>query len=138
MVWLQGLLCGGLAACAPATALLLTVLLAPALAMLAFERKPGRPVTRTMFLFGLSATVFPILALWNVGHTVDAAFTLATDPRTLAIAWGAAGGGWLLTEIVPIMMRLVLVSALRVKRQRLHTMRDRCAAEWGLESAQLD
>ncbi len=133
-MWLQGLLCGGLAACAPATALLLAILLAPALAMLAFERGQGRPVTRIMLLFGLSATVFPTLALWNTGHTVDTAFVLAADSRTLAIAWVAASGGWLLSEIVPILMRLALMSASRVKRQRLHTMRDRCAAEWGLES----
>ena len=134
LVWLQGLLCGGLVACAPATALLLGLLLAPAFVMLAVERRPGRPVARTMLLFGASAAVFPTIALWNAGHSVDAAFALAADPRTLAIAWAAAGGGWLLTELLPVAMRLALASAALARKRRLRALRDRCAAEWGLEA----
>ena len=52
LVWVQGLLCGGFAACAPAA----------------------------MLLFGLSASVFPILALWDAGHTVDAAWPSLPNP----------------------------------------------------------
>ncbi len=134
LVWLQGLLCGGFAACAPAAALLLSILLAPGLAMLTFERQPGRPVTRAMLLFGLSASVFPTLALWDAGHTVDAAWALAAEPRTLAIAWAAAGGAWLFTELFSVAMRLVLASATLARKRRLRAISDRCAAEWGLDA----
>ena len=135
VVWLQGLLCGGFAACAPSAALLLSILLAPGMAMLAFERQPGRPVTRAMLLFGSSASVFPMLALWDAGHTVDAAWALAAEPRTLAIAWAAAGGAWLFTELVSVAMRLVLASATRARKRRLRAISDRCMEEWGLEAA---
>src|SRR6185312_14416383 len=83
MLWLQGLLCGVLAALATPTALVLGVLLGPGLLALLLDRAPGRPSARAMLVFGLSATVFPLMALWKAGHTMEAASLLASDPGTV-------------------------------------------------------
>lgn len=135
LLWLQGLLCGVLAALATPTALVLGALLAPALIAVAVDRAPGRPVARSMLLFGLSATVIPLLALWKAGHTMEAAAALAADPEKLALAWGAAGGGWLLAQGAPMMVRLALDSAAISRRRRLRTLRARYAEEWGFPDA---
>jgi hypothetical protein len=134
LVWLQGLMCGALAAFAPGTATLFGILLGPAIVALLLDRAPGRPAARAMLLFGLSGSVFPAMALWNAGNGVDAAFAVATDPHTLAIAWSAAGAGWLLAELLPIAVRLALDSASLARQVRLRAMRNRCAAEWGFEN----
>jgi hypothetical protein len=131
ILWLQGLLCGVLAALATPTALVLGVLLAPGLLSLVLDRAPGRPAARAMLLFGLSATVFPLMALWKAGHTMEVASVLASDPGTLALAWSAAGVGWLLVQLAPLAVRLALESIALSRRRRVRALRARCAAEWG-------
>ncbi len=131
MLWLQGLLCGVLTALATPTALVLGVLLGPGLLALMFDRAPGRPAARTMLLFGLSATVFPILALWKAGHTMEAASVLACDPGTVVLAWSAAAAGWLLVQLAPLVVRLALESLALSRRRRVRALRARCAEEWG-------
>ncbi len=134
LVWLQGLLCGLLAACSPGSAVLVGALLAPAIGALLFDRAPGRPTARAMLLCGLSATVYPAMALWNAGNGVETALVLATDSRTAGIAWAACGGGWLLAQVLPIAMRLAIDSVSLARQARLRAMRNRCAAEWGFDN----
>ena len=121
-----------LAALATPTALLMGVLLAPGLLAVALDRAPGRPIARTLLLWGLSTTVGPLMTLWKAGHTMEAAFSLAFDPATLAWSWAAAGGGWLLTQLLPVLIRLALESAALSRKLRVRGLRARCAEEWGL------
>jgi hypothetical protein len=132
LLWLQGLLCGMLATLATPTALLLALLLAPGLAAVVLDRVPGRPVARAMLLFGLSATVWPLETLWKSGHTIEAASAIGLAPPTLAVAWSAQAGGWLLAQLAPLLVRLALESTTLSRKLRLRAWRTRCAAEWGL------
>src|ERR1700753_3961609 len=79
LVWLQGLLCGALATLATPTALLLGVLLGPALLAVAFDSEPGRPVGRSVALFSMAASVRPLKTLWMSGHTMPVAAGLVGD-----------------------------------------------------------
>src|SRR6266480_1236596 len=71
MVWLQGLLCGAVVTFAPPTALLMGVLLAPALLALVLDRQVGRPKARSVALFGMAASVDPLRSLWVNGHNMS-------------------------------------------------------------------
>jgi len=108
LAWLQGLLCGALVTLATPTALLLAVLLAPAMAAYLVDRAPGRPVARSVALCGLAACVGPEVALWGAGHDIPAATGLLADLWTVGVAWTAGAAGWLLAELSPIGMRAVL------------------------------
>ncbi len=136
MLWLQGMLCGVLAALATPTALLMGVLLAPGLVGLALDRAPGRPIARALLLFGLSATVGPLMALWKAGHTMEIAAGLAFDPGTLAWAWAVAAAGWLLSQTLPLLIRLTLELAALSRKLRIKLLRTRYAEEWGLPVGQ--
>jgi hypothetical protein len=126
------MLCGVLVTVATPTALLLGVLLAPGLLAMALDRGFGRPAARTMLLFGLSAVVFPMIALWKGGHTIELATGLALDAETLAWAWAAAATGWLLTQLLPLFIRLGMEGAAMSRKLRVKNLRARCAEEWGL------
>ncbi|MBW4093482.1 MAG: hypothetical protein HIU82_20640 [Proteobacteria bacterium] len=133
LTWLQGLLCGALVAMAPALAVLLVVLLAPSLLALALERTSGRPVLRSVALCNASGCVAPVRALWAAGHGLAAATALLGDPRLLASAWAAGAAGWLLAELFPFGLRLVLDAAAAAQAARLRARRARLTAEWSLE-----
>lgn len=133
MVWLSGLACGVLAAIAPGVAILVAGLLAPGIVALRLDREPGRPIARTVLTFGLAGCVQPVIALWNTGESFGAAVAIVTDPTTLGIAWAAAAAGWLLTQIVPLIVRAVLEARFLARTVRLRSVRGRLIEAWGLE-----
>lgn len=133
LVWAQGLLCGGLVAVLPPTALLLAVLLGPALVGLFLDGQPGKPVARSVLLFALAASVKPVGMLWAAGHGAAASIALATDADVVGTAWAAAAAGWLLAELAPLAVRVVLESLSRSQATRLRAARAALVEEWGLE-----
>ncbi len=133
--WLQGLVCGGLIAFAPAVALLLGALLLPGLIAWTLDTSRGRGVGRGAIMCGVAASVGSLLPLWRQGVGWEHCVALATDLDVLAPAWLAAGAGWLTGELSPHAIRLVLdidasahVASLRAARQTLEQ-------EWGLPPA---
>jgi hypothetical protein len=132
LVWIQGLACGVLAALVPSLALMVAILLGPGLVALALDHEPGKPVARAIILAGLAACVRPVIALWSSGHGWDISMTLISDIGTVGTAWSAAAGAWLLTEIVPIGVRIVLEGAAMARAAQLRSARFKLQEEWGL------
>ena len=130
LAWLQGLLCGGMVALAPALALLLGALAAPGLLALAFDRSPGRPVLRAVALCNLSACVGPVRAFWASGHRLGAGLALIGDPRVLGLAWAAGAAGWLLGECLPLAIRVLLEAVTAARAARLRARRGRIGEAW--------
>ena len=137
-LWLQGLACGALITLATPTALLGGVLLLPTIVVYFIDRSDGRPTLRAVLLFGLAASVRPLLALWTGGHSMDLSFALLADVATPVMAWSAQGGGWLLAQLVPLLMRLTLEAQARLEISRLRAERAKLAEEWGLPAAAAD
>jgi hypothetical protein len=134
LMWIQGLLCGGLVAMLPPTALLLGVLLGPALLGLFLDNQPGKPIARSVLLCTLAASVKPVRLLWAAGHTMGASMALATDADTVGTAWAAAAAGWLLAELTPVAVRVVLEGMSLRQAARLRAVRAALAEEWGLDA----
>jgi hypothetical protein len=132
LIWLQGLLCGALATLATPTALLLGVLLAPAIAAVLFDRETGRPRARSIALCGMAAAVDPLRTLWTSGHSLAIASALLGNLQVLGTAWSAAAGGWLLAEIMPLAVRAVLEALSIARTSRLQAERARLIEAWGL------
>jgi hypothetical protein len=137
MIWLQGLLCGAMVTLATPTALLLGVLLGPALLAIALDREPGRPRARSIALWSMAAAVIPLRTLWTTGHSATAT-ALLCDFQVLATAWSAAAGGWLLAEAVPIAVRAALEALSMTRASRLRSERVELVEAWGLESPPAD
>jgi hypothetical protein len=133
LVWLQGLGCGAVVALVPAMALLLGVLLLPGLLAVLYDRQGGRPVARTVLLCGTAAAVAPIIVLWSAGNSMDACVELLGDLRVVGTAWSAAAAGWILAELAPVAVLVVLEAITQSRAARLRAERDRLAAEWGFE-----
>jgi hypothetical protein len=133
LIWLQGLGCGAAVALVPAIALLVGVLLLPGVLAVLYDRQGGRPVARTVLLFGTAATVAPTLGLWDAGNNMDACLVLLSDLRVVGTAWSAAAAGWILAELAPVAALVVLEGITQARSARLRAARDRLAAEWGFD-----
>ena len=129
--WLPVLLAAIGIVLAPPSAALATVLLLPtAMAWLA-DSSPGRASTRAVMLFGLAASCGPFDMLWRSGHRLDTAITLITDPRAVSIAWAAQAGGWLLTQLLPLMIGAWFEAEIRLGVTRLEARKYSLLDEWG-------
>jgi hypothetical protein len=132
--WLQGLGCGALAALVPGMAVLLAMLLLPAGLALLYDRQGGRPVARTVLLFGAAGAVRPVAALWAAGNNLAAALALLGDLRVVGTAWSAAAAGWILAELAPVAALLVLEATTQARVVRLRAERRKLAEEWGFDA----
>ena len=137
-LWLQGLVCGALVTLATPTALLGGVLLLPALVVYLAEDTEGRPALRAVLLFGLAASLRPLLALWAGGHSMDLSLSLLSDFATPVLAWSAQGAGWLLSQLIPLLIRLTLEAQARIDIARLRAERTKLGEEWGLPTSETD
>jgi hypothetical protein len=130
MLWLQGLACGALVTMATPTALLAFVLLAPTLLVWFLDTAPGKPTLRPVAMLGLGTSAYPMLELWRLGHTMSAAIDLALDPSVLVLAWAAQSGGWLLVELLPLVISVGMQIAATARAARLQALRRRYEEEW--------
>jgi hypothetical protein len=83
-------------------------------------------------LFGLAATVQPLATLWRTGHHLGSALDMALDPTTLATAWVAQAGAWVLCELTPLIITLTMEAVSRSRAARLRTERTGYEEQWGL------
>jgi hypothetical protein len=133
--WLQGLVCGAVVTLATPTALLGGVLLLPAIIVYFLEDDDGRPTVRAVLLFGLAGALRPMIALWSGGHTVAISMSLLSDIAVPALAWSAQGAGWLLAQLIPLLVRVTLEAHNRVEIAKLRAERGKLAKQWGLPAS---
>lgn len=131
-LWAEGLLCGGLVTLLPTIALLLGVLLGPAIVALVLDHQPGKPAARSVVLCTLAASIAPVRTLWAAGHGITASLALATDLNVVGTAWSAAAAGWLLAELAPYAVRAGLEALSLSRAAQLRATRDELIEEWGL------
>jgi hypothetical protein len=132
LLWLQGLACGAVATLATPTFIVAALLLAPAFVSVLIDQSHGKATARAVVLFGLAGTVQPLVDLWHAGHTIPAALDIATDTTTLATAWAAQAGAWLLCELGPLLISLVMEAVSAAKATRLRASRAAYEEQWGL------
>jgi hypothetical protein len=132
LLWLQGLVCGAIATLATPTFILGGLLLAPAMASMVTDRSHAKSTARAVILFGLAGTVQPLVDLWHTGHTIGTALDMASDMTTLATAWAAQAGAWLLCELGPLVIALVMDGMSGAKAVRLRAARAVYEEQWGL------
>jgi len=136
MIWLQGLVCGGVVTLATPSALLGGVLLMPALLAWRLDREAGRPVARAVLVCALAGAIHPLVRLWLGGHSLVLATLLLSDPRTYMAPWGAGAAGWMLAELSPLGLRMVLEFLAITRAARLRSQRAQLEREWGVLPAE--
>ena len=94
------------------------------------DRQPGQPTARAVLLFGLAASCQPLDLLWRAGHRMEDAVVLITDVRTLAIAWSAQAGGWMLTQLLPLLIGFFVEAQANIVAQRLQKRLESLQEEW--------
>lgn len=131
-LWWGGLGCGAMVVLSPGSAVLLTTLMVPVvlIALLPEEGGAGQ-VAKASSLFGLAASIHPLLLFWNEGTTLSAAIMLVRQPLILATTWVAILTGWFTSEAATIVVRLFSDIAAAGERRSLSAAIVLLEEEWG-------
>ena len=133
-LWLHGLICGAIVTLATPTAVLILLLLTPTLVAALFDFSPGRPVVRPVCLWGIAASVRPMMALWSGEHTMAHTLIIAGDSSVLATAWAAQAAAWLISEIVPLFVAVAMSANAAARAARLREARQVYEADWDISA----
>nr|WP_294526084.1 hypothetical protein [uncultured Rhodopila sp.] len=135
MLLLVGLAAGGLIAVAPDIAVPAAVLLAPGLVAFMFDPTPGRAVARAMLLFQAAASFQPLSDAWSRCEGMESCMDTVVRPRAVLTVWLMAALAWLLTQALPIGLKLLSDYRVRARRAALAARRDRLVKDWGLDDS---
>jgi hypothetical protein len=135
IVLLLGLIGGGLIALAPDIAVPAGILLAPGLVAFLFDPTPGHAVARAMLLFQAAATVRPLDDAWFRCEGLHACMDALAQPRQILTIWTMAALAWLITQILPVGLKLLSDYRVRSRRAALEARREKLVSEWGLDEA---
>lgn len=130
MVLVVGLGCGAVIATTPDIAAAAIVLQLPGIIVFLVDPTPGRGIGRTMLLFQGAASVHPISQIWYQCDGLNACVAMATDRRTVLVVLLAAAFGFVLTQILPMVLKLVDDGRMKIRRARLVAERQRLVEEW--------
>jgi len=134
MVLLVGLAAGGLIAVAPDIALPAAVLLAPGLIAVMFDPSQGRSVARAMLLFQAAASFQPLSDAWSRCDGIESCMDTLVRPRAVLTVWLMAAVAWVLTQTLPLGLKLLADYQVRARRAALEVRRDRLVKDWGLDT----
>jgi hypothetical protein len=124
---------GGLIAMSPDIALPLAILLLPGLFALVLDRSPGCGVARAILLFQGAACVQPVISAWFRCAGVDGCMGYLAEWPSILPVWLAAAVAWILTQILPMGLKLLDDHRLRRRGADLTARRQALVEEWGLE-----
>jgi hypothetical protein len=136
--WLIGVLVGAALVLAPSFVVVVAVLLLPGLLAHVAGGADGRSASRTMLLFGCCGCVSPVREMWQQlmrggsagAHAMPTVAGQLGAPDLLATAWLAAGAGWLVVELAPVVTRTLAEAAETRRTAQLLAMRAQLEAEW--------
>lgn len=135
IVLLLALAGGVLIALSSDIALPVAILLLPGLLALPFDRSPGCGVARAILLFQVAACVQPILGAWYRCDGIDGCMADLAAWPVLFPAWLAAAVAWLLTQILPLGLKMLDDYRMSHRRQALAERRQSLVEEWGLDNS---
>ena len=123
---------GLLLALSPDIAAPLVVLLLPGLLALMLDRSPGCGVARAILLFQAAACVRPVTDAWYRCSGMDGCMSYLADWRSILSVWLAAAAAWVITQALPLVLKILNDQRLKDRRTALVARRVRLIEEWGL------
>jgi hypothetical protein len=115
------------------TAVLASVLLAPAILVALLDNYPGRATTRAVFVATAGPAFGPIWHLNAGGATIGLALDMLCEPNVLCPAWLAGACAWAVCECLPILLRGAADRLATARAAALLEEAKTLRAEWDLD-----
>ena len=132
---LLGLLSLPLAALVLPSLMILVIGMVPTFVAFIADRTRERYLTITVGLPNACGCLPALVSLWAMGQSFSNAQIVLTDPFGWAVAFGAAGLGWLVYLSAPPVAAVYYASSARMREQTLKRLQKSLIETWGEEVA---
>jgi hypothetical protein len=132
MLLVVGLGCGGVIAMAPDITAAALVLQIPGVLAWLVDPTSGKAIGRTILLFQAAASVHPIVSIWFQCDGLGACVAMVAERRTLLTVLLAVAGGFALTQVLPLILKLLDDARMKIRRAGLIAEREKLVEEWAL------
>jgi hypothetical protein len=86
-----------------------------------------------MLLFQMAACVRPVTDVWFRCEGMNACMDILAQPRQIMTIWIVAAAAWVVTQVLPIGLKLLSDYRVNSRRADLQLRREKLVAEWGLD-----
>lgn len=116
----------------PTTVLLFFGLLPTAVALF-IDRTDEKTRVLTVGAMNAAGCTPFIMQLWTTNHTLENAFMIISDPRTVIVMYCAAGVGYIIDWTVSGLVGTFMVSRANVRREQIARRQEDLVERWGRE-----
>ncbi len=116
----------------PTTVVLFFGLL-PTVVAFAVDRTKTKTRVLTVGAMNIAGCAPFVLRLWATDHSLDNAFVIITDPRTIIVMYCAAGVGYILDWTVSGLIGTLMVSKATHRREMIKKRQAEMVERWGRE-----
>ncbi|MDB5490416.1 MAG: hypothetical protein JWO78_265 [Micavibrio sp.] len=115
------------------TMVLVIIGMLPTLTAVFIDRSSEKTRGVTVGALNLAGCMPFLLQLWGGGNTLDHAFTIITDPRTIIVMYCAASVGYIVDWAVSGLVATIMVQTSGTRLQNMAKRRTDLIARWGRE-----
>ena len=117
------------------TTILFSICLIPTLVAAIIDNQPQKTIWLTVGAMNMAGTVPNWFTLWDMGHTIPAAFQLIAQPMTIILSYGGAAAGWLIhLNVTPLVAKMILARN-EARLREIDRIQKNLVKKWGDEVA---
>ena len=105
----------------------------PTLAAFFVDRTSAKTRVLSVGAMNLAGASPFILQLWTTTHTIDMAFSIITDPRTIIVIYSAAGMGYLIDWAISGLISTIMVEHSNSRKEQIGRIQSEMVERWGRE-----
>lgn len=123
------------------TTFLVLIGMMPSIVSFIVDSRPQKYTSLSIMILNMCGVLNFVFELWDRGASMSNAISMMVDPITLLVMWGSAFLGWLLTQVTPPFVGMVLDVTREENIRRLKRRQKALLNEWGeqvaLEASQM-
>jgi hypothetical protein len=112
-----------------------SVCMIPTLVAAIVDNEQRKTAWMTVGSMNFAGTIPGFFNLWDMGHTVPAAFQLIAQPMTIMLSFGGAAVGWMIYYNVTPIVALIILKKNEGRLQEIEQRQKELVKKWGGEVA---
>jgi hypothetical protein len=117
------------------TTIVIAICMAPTLVAAIVDNHARKTAWLTVGAMNFAGTVPGVFNLWDMGHTVPAAFQLVAQPLIIMFSFGGAAVGWMIYYNLTPIVAMIILRKNEVRLKDIEKRQKELVKQWGGEVA---
>jgi hypothetical protein len=115
--------------------IVVSICMVPTLVAAIVDNNLRKTAWLTVGAMNFAGTVPAVFNVWDMGHTVPAAFQLVAQPMTIMLSFGGAAVGWMIYYNLTPIVAMIILKKNEVRLREIEKRQKELVKKWGGEVA---